>query len=144
MSNHLSEHQFARCLTGQATNAELLHSRECPECSVELNLFTEAISLFQGAVREKVDDRIARTPSFVHSKPSGARTQTQRWVLVAVASAVLILLPFIRIGNKPEDFPEPFTKVDADAVMNRVNLHLTRTVPAPMEPLLLGLPDMNP
>ena len=63
----------------------------------------------------------------------------------AAAAVVLAVLPFVRTGIKPEAFTEPaYTEADPDAVMNRVNLHLARTVPAPMEPLMLGLPDMNP
>ena len=71
--------------------------------------------------------------------------RTQRWILVAAAAIVLVVLPFIRPGNNPEAVPEPASvEADPDAVMNRVNLHLARTVPEPMEPLMMGLPDMNP
>ncbi len=80
----------------------------------------------------------------VSKRPGPTRGHT-RWVLVAAAAVVLVVLPFIRTGNKPEAFPEPTsTETDPDAVMNRVNLHLARTVPEPMEPLMMGLPDMNP
>jgi len=145
MSRHLSEDQIARCIVSQATNGELQHARECPECRSELNRFGEAVSLFQNAVREQIEDRMALGPSIAVSKPSGAGLQGQRWVLVAAAAAVLLLLPFLRTGNKPEEFPEAMsTETDPGVVMNRVNLHLARTVPAPMEPLMLGLQDMNP
>ena len=145
MNRHLSEDQIARCIVGQATIAEVQHARECPECGAELNRFSKSISLFQSSVHDRIKDRIALVPSIAVSKSSGVGTRTQRWVLVAAAAIVLVVLPFIRTGIKPEAFPEPVsTEADPDAVMNRVNLHLARTVPAPMEPLMMGLPDMNP
>ena len=145
MTAHLSENQFARCLAGQATTAELGHTRECTECESELNRFAEAISMFQGDVRQRVLHRIARRPLVTISKPAAAHTVTRRWVLVAAAAAGLVILPLSEIGKKQSSVLQPISaESDADAVMNRVNLHLARTVPAPMEPLMLGLPDMNP
>lgn len=145
MKRHLSEDQIARCIVGQATIAEVQHARECPECGVEVNGFSKSVALFHSSIDEQINDRISLSTSVAVSKPSGAGTRTPRWVLVAAAAVVLVALPFIRTGNKPEAFPEPTSaETDPDAVMNRVNLHLARTVPEPMEPLLMGLPDMNP
>jgi hypothetical protein len=144
MNKHLSEDQIARCIVGEAASAEVQHAGECPECGAELNRFGKSVALFQSSIREKIDARISRVPSTV-AKPLGAGTQVPRWVLVAATAVVLVVLPFIRTGSKPEALPEPvFTETDPDAVMNRVNLHLARTVPAPMEPLMLGIPDVNP
>jgi len=145
MNTHLSEDQFARCIVGRATNAEIQHARECPECGAEVNRFSKSLALFQSSIQEQIDDRIALVPSVAVSKSFRAGMPTQRWVLVAAAAVVLVVLPFIRIGDKPEALPEPTSiETDPDAVMNRVSLHLSRTVPAPMEPLMLGVPDMNP
>jgi anti-sigma factor RsiW len=145
MNKHLSEDQIARCIVGQANIAEVQHARECSECGAEVKGFSNSVALFQSSIRDQIDDRIALVPTSAVSKPSRAGTQTPRWVLVAAASVVLVVLPFIRTGNKPEALPaDAFTETDPDAVMNRVNLHLARTVPAPMEPLMLGIPDVNP
>ena len=145
MSMHLSDDQFARCIVGRATIAERQHCRDCPQCGTELNRFNIAVSMFQSAIHEQINDRIALVPSTPVRKPSAVGTRTHRWVLVVAAAVVLVVIPFIKTGNKPEALPEPVsTETDPDAVMNRVNSHLARTVPAPMEPLMLGLPDMNP
>ena len=145
MNRHLSEDQIARCIVGQGVSAEMQHARECLKCGAELNRFDKSLSLFQTSVQAHIANRISQVPSVAVSRPSGVGTRSHRWVLVAAAALVLVLLPFIRTGNKPEAFPAPsFTETDPDAVMNRVNLDLSRTVPAPMEPLILGLPDMNP
>jgi hypothetical protein len=145
MNRHLSEDQIARCIVGQGTSKEMQHARECPECGAELNRFHKSVAVFQSSVHEQIDNRLSQVPSIAVSKPSEVDTRTQRWVLVAAAAVVLVVLPFIRTGNKQEAFPEPASaEADPDAVMNRVNLHLARTVPEPMEPLMMGLPDMNP
>jgi hypothetical protein len=145
MNRHLSEDQIARCIVGEAASPEVQHARDCPECGAELNRFSKSVALFQSSIQEQINARISVVPSTAVSRPSGAGTQAPRWVLVAAAAVVLAVLPFIRTGNKTEALPEPtFTETDPDAVMNRVNLHLARTVPAPMEPLMLGIPDMNP
>ena len=145
MNRHLSEDQIARCIVGESTSAEAQHARECPECAAELNRFRKSLVLFQSSIQEQIDARIALVPTAAVSKPSAVRTRAPRWVLVAASAAALVVLPFIKIGNKPAALPEPASvEADPDAVMNRVNLHLARTVPAPMEPLMMGVPVMNP
>jgi hypothetical protein len=145
MNRHLSEDQFARCIVGHAAIADLQHARECSECGDELKWFRKSVALFQSSIHEQIDHRIALVPSVAVLKPSVAGVPMSRWLLVAAAAVALVVLPFIRIGNKPEALPESLsTEADPDAVMNRVNLHLARNVPAPMEPLMLGIPDMNP
>jgi anti-sigma factor RsiW len=145
MNRHLSEDQMARCIVGEATIAEARHARECSKCGEELNRFSKSVGLFQSSIQELIDNRMALVPSSAVSRPSVNDAQIQRWVLVGAAAVALVVLPFVRTGNEPVAIPEPeSTAADPDAVMNRVNLHLARTVPAPMEPLMLGLPDMNP
>jgi len=145
MRTHLSENQLARCLVGQATRAELEHSRECPECGAEMSRFAQAVVQYQGSVRQQVNERIALRPTVHIPKPGGAGMQTRRWVVVAAAAAVLVFLPFSGAEKKSEEFrPAISTETDPDTVMNRVNLHLARTVPSPMQPLMLGVEDMNP
>lgn len=145
MNRHLTEDQIARCIVGQANVEEVQHARDCPECGAELGRFSKSLDLFQCSIRERINDRIAIVPTVAISRRSEAGGQTSRWILVAVAAVVLVILPFIRTGNQPGPFPKPAsTEMDPNAVMDRVNLHLARTVPAPMEPLMLGVPDMNP
>jgi len=144
MNRHLSEDQIARCIVGQATTTQLQHARECPECGAEVNRFTKCVALFQSSMHEHIKDRIALVPLVTVSKPSRVGTRMHRWVLVAAAAVILVVLPFIRTGNSPATSEAVSIETDPDAVMNRVNLDLARTVPAPMEPLMLGLPDLNP
>jgi hypothetical protein len=65
------------------------------------------------------------------------------WGWAVVASLVIVLLVVPKFTNKQasQQVPEQTaTDLDADAVMRAVNLHLSRTVPAPMEPMITLMP----
>ena len=143
MSNHLSEDQFAKCIVGRSTNAELQHIRECPECSAELERFGNTLSLFRGALRQRIDDRVARHPLDVtpvrHAEPGISKW---RWALLAAALVVAVVLPFFISPNiTPKNGEQVPAPINPNALMDRVNLHLSRTVPAPMEPIMSLIPS---
>ena len=145
MTNHLSQEQIARGALGQLTGAERQHFVECPECRGQLELLDDALSLFQSSIRRRIDDRIALQPpemtQFTNGL-AGARSSKWRWALVAAATVVAVILPFVVSDTRPEKAVEQVSaQADADEIMKRMNLHLSRTVPAPMEPLLLVIPN---
>ena len=143
MTNHLSQEQIAKGALGQLTAAERQHLVECPGCRRDLERLGSALSLFRSSIRHRIDDRIALLPPGMTqftTRPAGG--SKWRWALVAAAVVVVIVLPFIVSENKPEKGVEQVsTQSDADEIMKRMNLHLSRTVPAPMEPLLLVIPN---
>jgi hypothetical protein len=146
MSNHLSKEQFAKCIVGQPSRAALQHIGECPGCSAEVERFGSAISQFRSAVRHRIDDRPASHPTEVTPlKHAGAGTPALRWALMATAIVVAAVLPFFISENQPREAPEQAaqaaTEATADAIMNRVNFHLSRTLPAPMEPMMSLIPS---
>ena len=147
MSNHLSQDQFSKCIVGQPTSAELKHIGECPQCSAELERFGNTLSRFRSAIRERIDDRLALHAADVTSfsiRPAAPGVSKWRWALGAVAVAVFFLgmLPFFTSENSPQQVSKQVsTKVDPDAIMDRMNLHLSRIVPAPMEPVMSLLPN---
>jgi hypothetical protein len=144
MDQHLSEDQIARILAGQATVLELRHARECRECEAQLKGFADTMSLFRDVVREGVSRRTAVHREFVWSA-SPPVFAGYRWILAACAAGALFLVPFIGTGDRSENPPLPAAnEMDADIVMDRVNRHLARTVPEPLEPLMLGLQEANP
>src|SRR5262245_45771918 len=141
MSYHLSEDQFAKCIIGRSTREELQHLKGCPECSVELERFGEMLSLFRTAVRDRIDDRVAFRPS--ERTPLNRREDgisTLRWARVT-AAIVALVIPLFMSENKQRKTDEPVsTETNPVAIMDRVNLHLSRTVPAPMEPMMSLIP----
>ena len=150
MSNHLSQDQFAKCIVGQATPAERLHLNECSECTAELDRFAAALSSFRSAVRSRVDDRVAslQAPLIVEVpiEPEAAGIPKWRWALVVAAAVFAVVVPFLTSEKKPQEVsekPSPVT-TSPDALMDAVHRHLSRTLPAPMEPMMVLIAGDEP
>jgi hypothetical protein len=138
MSNHLTEDQFAKCILGQPTLEERKHLAECAECGPELDRCRGSISLFRSAVRSGVDARIASQPRSPIQPFVVTRDPKWRWALVAATALVLAIIPFA--GTNRVSPPKAQAETDADALMRTVDLQLSRTIPAPMEPVIALLP----
>ena len=142
MNDHLREDQFAKCAVGRPERAELLHLGECAECSGELERFRIALSLFRDAVRECVDDRIALGPlEIVPPRPDEAGMSKWHVALVAAVVLIMVILPsFTSIQAPQNEAGQASNETSPDDIMNRVNLHLSRVVPEPMEPMMSLIP----
>jgi hypothetical protein len=142
MTKHLTEDQIARCFNGQPTDVEWLHIQECAACSAELDRLASSISLFRNAVRDRVDARVALhapTMVFEDQRPVPA-TPIWKWAMVTVVAVLLVALPFFI--TRPQQFADNASvPTDPDILMREINLHLSRTMPAPMEPILTLIPD---
>ena len=142
MSKHLTEDQIARCFSGQTTNEERQHIQECTACGAELDRLASTISLFRNAVRDRVDARVAlHAPAMVFEdqRPVPA-TPIWKWAMVTVVAVLLVALPFFI--TRPQQFVDNASvPTDPDVLMREINLHLSRTMPAPMEPILTLIPD---
>lgn len=150
MSDHLSQDQFAKCAVGAPGEEELRHLKECALCTAERDRFGDTLSMFRTSVRERIDARVALQPLVITSfKPGNARIPAWRWALVAAGFVVVVLLPFFLNETQPpqtvEQTPDPASAeavpASAEAVMDRVNFHLSRTVPASMEPAMALIPS---
>jgi hypothetical protein len=134
MNHHLSEDQFEACILGSAGPAELVHINECPECRAELERFRKSLSLFHRAVWDLADDRAALQSSSVTAPPlSSAGIPKWRWALVVATFVVAVAIPILVGETNP---PKPTEQMSPEAVMERLNRHLARTMPAPMEPVM--------
>ena len=147
MSNHLSEEQLAKCFVEQSMVEERQHVAVCEECSAELDRFRESISSFSNALTDRVEARVALRPGF-EIRPATIGDPRWRWALVAATALVLAVIPFvgIKIDIIPRQTLEttPQSDTDADALMRTVQLQLSRTIPAPMEPVIALLPTEEP
>ena len=143
MSNHLSQDQFSKYIVGRPTSEELKHIGECPECSAELERFGNTLSLFRSEIRNRIEERVAsHPPEVTFLRPVESGISKWRWAWVAAAVVTVLVLPFFIPQIQPQEAGErASSNADADAVMERVNLHLSRIVPAPMEPMLSLLPN---
>ena len=146
MNEHLSSEQLARCFVGGATNEERHHIRECPQCCTELERFDDVVGFFRRAVRAQVEHRTALRPSSAMAFPSmedATRKPAWRPAMATAAAVLLGVLPLLMTETKlPDMTTKPSTQEsDAYALMEAVNIHLLRTLPAPMERVMTLLPQ---
>ena len=142
MSEHLTEDQIARCFAGPSTIAERQRIQQCAACSAELDRLESSISLFRNAVRDRIDARVAlHAPAIVfEDQPPVPATPIWKWAMVTVVAVLLVALPFFI--TRPQQFVENASApADPDILMREINVHLSRTMPAPMEPILTLIPD---
>ena len=120
MSQHLSAEQISNWMIGARTPQAEQHVRDCPECQAEVVRFEETLSQFRGSVRSLTVPPAAWMP---------APTRPLGWVLLVAALCVLTAVPIYR------NFADR-QQARADAILlEQVDAALSRTVPAPMEPL---------
>jgi hypothetical protein len=136
MSKHLTQEQFARSFVEGASGAEWEHLTECSECQTELDRFGGTVSALRLAVRGRVDTHIA-TQAF--DLPVARHTPNTRWALTAAAILLFGIAPLL--VERPREAPEASSaEASPEAFMNAINLHLSRTTPSPMEPMLSLIP----
>lgn len=141
MSNHLTQEQFARCFVEGASGTAWEHLAECAACQAELDRFGNTVSSLRRAIHSRVDDRVASSAPNVTAipRPEPVRRPRRAWAAAMAASLILGTLPFLM--QKPqEDAQSPVAEASPEALMNAVNLHLSRTMPSPMEPILSLIP----
>jgi anti-sigma factor RsiW len=151
MSKHLSHDQFARCFVGKSGIAEQQHLNECPECRNELDRFGVTISSFRTAIRDRVDHEVYSPVQHVSRvrRAIPAPGLLLRWGFITASVLAFVMVPLVtREQTRHVAVQPPSTAADANALaadanvlMDAVNRHLSRTVPAPMEPIIALLPS---
>ena len=142
MKQHLSQEQFSRCFLGAATSEERRHVLDCGECRMELESFATSVASLRAAIRERVVVHVATQPG-VSMRLEG--TPRIRWALASVAILMIGMLPLLTTLPAHNGHPAPVaTSPEApeapEELMNAINVHLSRTVPSPMEPMMSLLP----
>lgn len=135
MSNHLSQNQFETCVLGEAGASELEHIRECGECTAELERFSEGVALFRRAVQDIAYDSDAlKVEAFGTLPHASAGIPGWSWTLAGAALVASLVLPFFI--SLPQPVATAPAEVSPEAVMERMNRHLSETVPEPLAPML--------
>jgi hypothetical protein len=146
MSHHLSATQIAKCLAGTAEDPEQQHLRHCADCRAELDRFGSAISSFRNAVRDRVENHLDREPRPIASR-SGVpgRALVPRWIFVLATTVVLSLgiVPLLTLQRPTQRAVSNESVTDPNTLMNAVDLHLLRQVPAPLEPMFVLIPTTD-
>jgi anti-sigma factor RsiW len=134
---------------GLGTHEERQHVTECAECGAELNGFGNTVSSLRHAIRGRVDAQVESRPAAaipVLIQPATPGIRKLRWALATAAVLLVGMVPFVT-SEKPEAVAvttEEPAETSPDALMNAINAHLSRTVPAPMEPMMSLLPGDEP
>jgi len=128
MIDHLSQEQLSRLLIGDASPEEEQHAIRCGTCAEELTDLHESFSAFRGAVQNWTSASGGSAVPEIRRHP---KLFLVRWAL-AIAVAALLL---IAIRN-PKFVGTRHHQATADdaLLLEQVNTHLSRTLPAPLEP----------
>ena len=133
MITHLTSEQISRIVVGDAVPDEKQHVLECAECSAEAARVRETLSLFRASLERwaESDSRLAWSPS------ARFRRRPLRWVLAAAVMVVVIVMPIHKNAVERQRLVE----AEDALLLEQVNAHVSRIVPAPMEPLMNFISD---
>jgi len=149
MNNHLTEDQVAEYIVGRSARAELQHIAGCKQCRSEVERFGGTIAAFRNAVRDRIETRVASHPAHLPPFPVQSRTTAVskwQWALAGAMMVIIAVVPFItRDRLMPQEVVEAVpAETNPDELMDAVYRHLSRTVPAPMERVMVLIPDEEP
>jgi hypothetical protein len=128
MNNHLSSEQISSWMIGERSPEAQKHAGMCPECRAELDRLQDALSSFRSSVLQWVD---VQTPALNTAR--GLRSHSLHWVL---ATATVVLLAVILIYKNISDRQREAEAVQDALLLEEVNVHLSRGVPAALEPFM--------
>ena len=139
MNRHLSSEEISEFMIGNATPEQTQHAANCAECAAELSQLQETLSAFRGSVQhwaKQSGGSVIPDGASLVEEERFYNVHPLRWALAAAALMFLVIPVYNDISNRARQ------KQAEDALLlERVNAHLSRGVPAPMEPLLELLSD---
>jgi hypothetical protein len=145
MNKHLSQDQMAMWIVGRCTPEEFQHGHECALCSAELARFETPISTFRGALQEWSFTMPAPNFNEVTASQRNRFGGTWRWAASATLAAALTAILLLHDGSAPQPGPAatdavPEQWTDDTELMHAIAVHLSRPVPAAMEPIFVLVP----
>jgi len=147
MSRHPLKERFAECFVDSSLSPdELHHIRECPQCAKELQQFESMLALLRDSVRMEADQRLNQleVPALAARRLEHSPGLRWKWALAAAVVFSMGFLPLIFQSRRLEVSPTANSDVEAAALMESINIHVSRDLPAFMEPLMLVVPYNNP
>jgi len=135
MNQHLTQDQIAEWFAGERRREVLDHLRHCAQCSDEIANFEKTLWQFRGSVREWSSEQFnPATQIQIASGPKFSLFRPAWWAAATLAVALLVGVSLNHSWRKSEPIPQSST---ADAVLlEQVDEQISRTVPAPMAPLM--------
>jgi hypothetical protein len=128
MNGHLSSAQISEWILGSRTMEAERHIQDCTECRAEIARCESGLAAFGQSVRSLA----AMQPAVPDARVSAHQPAVWRWAAAATAFVFAVGLPIY--WNTKNNRQELFRQ-DSE-LMERVHAQLSRSVPAPLEPLL--------
>jgi hypothetical protein len=133
MIDHLSSEQVSRFIAGDGTAEETKHASGCAACATEIERLREVFSVFHDSAQEWMQQSGGShlpSPTRAGDEPRRFSLYPLRWAF-ALALAVLVAIPIYKTVTEPRA-----DDANDAQLLEEINAHLSRTVPAPMEPLM--------
>jgi anti-sigma factor RsiW len=138
MNQHLSEKEFAVAIVNGFTPQESQHVANCSQCAAELEAFQGTVASFRSSFRELVDAQLVSGVSLSAAVPQRVPRPIGLWGLAAAMIAMVIAVPVFHDNVvQSRRSGESSADTNPDALMRSIQAHLSRTVPGPMEPILI-------
>lgn len=128
MNRHLTSEEVSQWMMGERTPEQQEHLLACVECAAEIERIQAPLALFRGAVREWSADEQNRPGAIPARSWPGA-------LLLRFTATVAVLVVLIAIGIGGRNRRAARIEAEDDALLGRVQTAVSRSVPAPMEPL---------
>jgi hypothetical protein len=142
MNRHLSTERIDRLMAGDAPAADKQHVADCAECGANLERARQTLSSFGHAVRRRADDLATQVPGGVLVQASLRATAVRRfrWAIGTAAVVAVAAVPFFK---GMVDRQRELQAQQDSLLLEQVNEHVSRLVPASMEPFMefLAEPD---
>jgi len=135
MTSHLTPEQISRLLAGDASSEEVAHTKDCVHCEAAAAQIGNTFSIFRDAVHDWSDRHTpVAIPDTTMLRRKSRVFQIPRfaWGMAVAVFVFLVALPVYKNMNNSHREPGP----DDALLLEQVNAHLSRAVPAPMEPLM--------
>jgi hypothetical protein len=132
--SHLSSDQLSMLAIGDAAPQHAQHAAACAECARELARLKEALTAFQGAVREWTNQSggdVVPSDLFLEAEAPVFTRSALSWTAAVAALILLVFIPAYRSVTH-------LRQVHAEdaLLLEQVNAHLSRSVATPIEPLM--------
>jgi anti-sigma factor RsiW len=136
MNRHLSSGEVSRWVLGERSQAGAdRHLTECSSCRAEITRFEEALAGFRKSARSWSDGEMdAHFPHPAMLEPRKPRITHSGLIWAGVSMTVLLVIAISLSWNMSRPKLADSAAADA-ALLIQVDAEVSRTVPAPMEPL---------
>lgn len=138
MTPHLTSRQTSEWLAGFRSPEMDRHLAECAECRAAIRQFESVMNAFRQVVHGRSEQHLS--PDFVWTPPTGAarfRAGFRSFYPAFAAAVVMILLAVaLLVPLRPHASGQEMASTDS-ALLQQVDNEISRSVPEPMEPLML-------